>query len=245
MGRAAVGDNFPAANTLIACESSGVVREAMNTKPGIKAVSCDFLPPDDGSAKHIQGDCLPVIRSRHWLFVGLHYTCTFFTNSGVRWLYVGGRGTVPDMTRRALVGHAADELARLWQALVVHSERGYFENPVMHGFAATEIASRVYGWVKKPAQIIQPWMFGVWETKATGLWLHNLPPLVPTYRTKEACRIALGLSEYVTVKGVLVKNKPLAKVHLASPGPNRWKERSKTLPEYGAAMAEQWGGLVK
>ena len=72
--------------------------------------------------------------------------------------------------------------------------------------------------IRKPDQIIQPWQFGHGETKATCLWLKGLPKLQPT-------NIVDGRA---------------ARVHRASPGPDRWKERSRTLPGIAAAMAEQW-----
>lgn len=75
--------------------------------------------------------------------------------------------------------------------------------------------------IRKPDQIIQPWQFGHGETKATCLWLDHLPPLKPT--------------------DIVSGRKP--RVHYASPGPDRWKERSRTLPGIAAAMAEQWGNL--
>lgn len=85
------------------------------------------------------------------------------------------------------------------------------ENPIPHRYAAQIIGT-------KYSQIIQPWQFGHGEVKATCLWLANLPPLVPTD----------------VVEG------RIARVHHASPGPDRWKERSRTLPGIAKAMAEQW-----
>jgi hypothetical protein len=76
--------------------------------------------------------------------------------------------------------------------------------------------------IRKPDQIVQPWMFGHGETKATCLWLKNLPKLVPT-------NIVSGRE---------------ARVHKMAPSPDRWKERSRTLPGLAAAMADQWGGIA-
>jgi len=76
--------------------------------------------------------------------------------------------------------------------------------------------------IRKPEQIIQPWQFGHGETKATCLWLKGLPALVPT--------------------DIVDGREP--RVHHASPGPDRWKERSRTLPGIAAAMAAQWGSLL-
>jgi hypothetical protein len=75
--------------------------------------------------------------------------------------------------------------------------------------------------IRRPDQIIQPWQYGHGEVKATCLWLKNLPPLVPT-------NIVDGRE---------------ARVHRASPGPDRWKERSRTMPGIARAMADQWGSL--
>lgn len=88
---------------------------------------------------------------------------------------------------------------------------------------------------RKPDQIIQPWMFGHFETKATCLWLWGVNLLVPTYRTIDECREALGLPA-----GTM----PEARVHRMPPGPNRWKERSATLPGIGKAFAAQWGSSL-
>jgi hypothetical protein len=76
--------------------------------------------------------------------------------------------------------------------------------------------------IRKPDQVIQPWQFGHGEVKATCLWLKNLPPLVPS-------NIVDGRE---------------ARVHMMPPGPDRWKERSRTLPGIAAAMAEQWSRLI-
>ena len=89
------------------------------------------------------------------------------------------------------------------------------ENPVMHGYA-----QKIVG--VKFTQSVQPWMFGHGEIKRTCLYLKNLPPLLPT-------RIVKGRE---------------ARVHRASPGPDRWKERSRTLAGIAAAMAAQWGDLT-
>jgi site-specific DNA-cytosine methylase len=77
--------------------------------------------------------------------------------------------------------------------------------------------------IRKPDQVIQPWQFGHGETKATCLWLKGLPPLAPT-------KVVSGR---------------VARVHRMPPGPNRWRERSRTFPGIAAAMATQWGGLVE
>jgi hypothetical protein len=96
------------------------------------------------------------------------------------------------------------------------------ENPVMHRYA-TELIGR------KQDQIVQPWMFGHMEAKGTGLWLKGLPSLKPTNNVK--------------AETMLLTPKERDRVHWAAPGPNRWKERSRTYPGIAQAMAEQWGGI--
>jgi hypothetical protein len=162
--------------------------------------------PSERPGPHIQGDAIEALMSERWSIVIAHVPCTFLANSGVRWLY-GGRGTVPDRHRWSEM-HRAAAFFEVF-LLTGQADRVAIENPVMHRHAG----------IRKPDQIIQPWMFGHGETKATCLWLKGLPPLVPT--------------------NVVDGRQP--RVHHASPGPDRWKERSRTLPGMAAAMAEQWG----
>lgn len=103
----------------------------------------------------------------------------------------------------------------LWNADIPHVA---VENPVMHRHAKALIRN-----YQEPAQSVQPWQFGHGETKRTCLWLRNLPPLVPTD---------------------IVEGRE-ARVHRASPGPERWKERSRFFPGIASAMATQWGGYVE
>ena len=88
---------------------------------------------------------------------------------------------------------------------------------------------------RKPDQIIQPWMFGHFETKATCLWLWGVMCLVPKYRTVDECREALGLPSDA---------KPDARIHKMPPSADRWKFRSQTYQGIADAMAEQWGGVI-
>jgi hypothetical protein len=192
---------------LVACEFSGVVRDAF-IAAGHEAVSCDLLP-SERPGPHYQGDIRNVLNRATTM--GLfdmciaHVPCTFLANSGARWLY-GGKGTERDPVRWAQMEAAAEFFRLLLEAPI---PRIAVENPIMHRHAG----------IRKPDQIIQPWQFGHPETKATGLWLRDLPPLVPT--------------------DIVAGRTP--RVHYASPGPDRWKERSRTLPGIAAAMAEQWG----
>jgi hypothetical protein len=189
---------------LVACEFSGIVRDAF-IEAGHDAVSCDLLPTER-PGPHLRGDVLDWLDG-DWDLMIAHPPCTYLANSGVRWLY-GGKGTVRDDARWALMEDSADFFRHLLDAPIPHIA---VENPIMHSHAG----------IRKPDEIIQPWMFGHGETKATGLWLKRLPPLVPTH--------------------VVTERHP--RVHYASPGPDRWKERSRTLQGIADAMAEQWGGL--
>ncbi len=228
-------------NVLIGCEFSGQVREAFRAN-GHNAYSCDKLPAEGDPRFHIQGDAIDAIQYGcktadgyvPWDFIGLHYTCTFFANSGVQWLYRrnpdGSVGDQIDHARYAQLTNAADELARLWTAMLETKAKLYFENPTMHTFAVAELVRRMPDWYCHPTQKIQPFEHGHPESKATGLWLHGLPPpLVPTNDVS-------ALMETLPAR-------ERGRVHHCTPGVDRWKERSRTLPGIAKAMAAQWGGM--
>ena len=182
---------------LVACEFSGVVREAFRLR-GHDAWSCDLLPAEDGSLHHIRGDVLVAMTLEGpWDLMICHPPCTHLAVSGARWF-----------TGKQEEQCAALDFVRALLAAQVY--RIALENPV------SIISSRI----RKPDQVIQPWMFGHGEVKATCLWLKNLPKLIPT--------------------NIVEGRKP--RVHFASPGPERWKERSRTLQGIADAMAAQWGG---
>jgi len=181
---------------LIACEFSGVVREAFRAR-GHDARSCDLLSPEDGSYWHFRGDVTALL-GHDWDLMVAHPPCTHLAVSGARWF----KDKQPEQ---------AEALKFVQTLLDAPIPRIALENPV------SIISSRI----RKPDQIIQPWQFGHGETKATCLWLKGLPKLVPT-------DIVEGRT---------------ARVHRLPPGPDRWKERSRTLPGIAAAMAEQWGSF--
>jgi hypothetical protein len=220
----------------IYCEFTGQVSEAFRAE-GWKMWSVDLLPSECAHPMHAIDDANDFsLGARYDRFAGVHWPCTRFANSGVRWYY-GGKGTVPDPKYIREMQRSADGLCLLLRTLRDHGTPFYFENPVMHRFARTEIIARIPWFAELKPQTIQPWNFGVWETKATLLWRWKVPALVVKYRTIDECRKALGLPLYIGDK----LNKPTAKVHFTSPGPNRGHERSRTLPELAKAMAEQWG----
>ncbi|MFD0615757.1 hypothetical protein ACFQZO_37175 [Bradyrhizobium sp. GCM10027634] len=183
--------------------SRGVV-----TMPG----HCDLLPSET-FGNHLVDDATLVIKhAGPWDLLIAHPPCTYLTNSGVRWLYKGGR---QENGRDEQRWHDMALAARFFKTMLnAPIPRICVENPIMHGYARELIEA-------DPTQIIQPWHFGHGETKATGLWLKNLPKLVPT-------NIVEGRAP---------------RVHYASPGPDRWKERSRTMTGIAAAMADQWGSL--
>ena len=193
---------------LVACEYSGVVREAFRAK-GHDAISCDLLPADDESFNHHEGSVEEILGDG-WDLMIAHPPCPYLCNSGVQHLHT-------DPERWALMKEAAAFFRALWECDI---PRKAIENPIMHGHAKKEIGCG------QQTQIIQPWMFGHPEKKATCLWLKNLPLLVETDNVKEAMD-ALPKREQ-------------QRVFYESPGPDRWKRRSTTLQGVADAMAAQW-----
>jgi len=205
---------------LVACEFSGTVRRAFAAL-GHDAWSCDLLPAEDRSNKHIVGDVRTVLNDGWDLLMVAHPPCTRLCNSGVRWLHVPPPGrTLEGMW--AELNDGANLFSACWNAPI---ERIAVENPVMHKHAKARIAG-----YQPPTQIVQPWWFGEPFFKATGLYLKNLPPLLPTNRLTPP---ASGTDEHRT----------WSRVHRMPPGPNRWRERSRFFPGIAAAMAASWGAL--
>jgi len=192
---------------LIACEYSGTVRDAFKAK-GHYAMSVDLLPTDV-PGEHHQGDVLDVLYNG-WDLMIAHPPCTYLTNSGVRWLST-------DPTRWEKMKQGAEFFKTLMNAPI---DKIAIENPIPHRYAM-EIIQKKYN------QIIQPHMFGHMETKATCLWLKNLPKLIPTKDVKDEM-LKLPKKEY-------------QKIHYLPPTPDRWKLRSTTYSGIAEAMAEQWG----
>ena len=155
---------------LVACEFSGTVRNAFLDR-GFEAWSCDLLPDESGSNRHIRGDVRDILGDGWDLLIVAHPPCTRLCNSGVRWLST----PPPGRTREELwaeLDEGAALFSTLWNAPV---DRIAVENPVMHRHAK----ERIVGY-REFAQSVQPWQFGHPETKRTCLWLKNLPPLEPT-----------------------------------------------------------------
>jgi len=178
---------------LVACEFSGRVRDAF-IAAGHDAVSCDLLPSET-PGPHYQGDIRDMLAAP-WDLMIAHPPCTHLAVSGARWF----------AEKRE---EQADALAFVRMLLDADVPRIALENPV----------SIISSHIRRPDQIVQPWMFGEGETKATCLWLKNLPKLVAT-------DIVPGRA---------------GRVWREAPSPERWKNRSRTYPGLAKAMAEQWG----
>jgi len=145
---------------LIACECSGVVRDAM-IRRGHDAMSCD-LKPTEQPGPHYQGDVRDVLGDS-WDLIVAHPECTYMANSGVQWLD-------RDITRWKQMWDACE----FFRLFLHHScPRVAIENPIMHKYAKRWIG-------KTHDQVIQPWQYGHGETKATCLWIKGLPRLTPT-----------------------------------------------------------------
>lgn len=182
---------------LVACEYSGRVRRAFAAL-GHDVISADFEPAEDDSPFHYQGDCFDLIRDQSFDLMIAHPPCTHLAVSGAR-----------HFARKRESGEQQDALEFVRRLLDAPIEKIALENPV----------SIISSQIRKPNQIIHPWQHGHGETKATCLWLKNLPLITPT-------NIVEGRE---------------ARVHKMPPSPIRWKERSRTYEGIAAAFAAQWG----
>lgn len=183
---------------LVACEYSGTVRDAF-IKAGHDAMSCDLLPTE-APGPHYQGDVFDVIDAQ-WDLMIAHPPCTHLSVSGAK-----------HFAEKRMDGRQQQSISFFMRLIKADIPMIAIENPIC-------IMSSLY---RKPDQIIQPWQFGHGETKATSLWLKNLPALIPT-------KIVDGRDD---------------RIHKMPPSPDRWKERSKTYQGIADAMASQWGGLL-
>lgn len=187
---------------LVACEFSAVVRDAFRAR-GFDAWSCDLLPTEGDPRWHLEGEDAQFVAYQPdcWDLMIAHPPCTHLAVSGAR--------------------HFAAKRADGRQQAALDFVRTLLDAPIPH-IALENPVSVISSQIRKPDQIIQPWQFGHGETKATCLWLTNLPLLKPT-------NIVEGRE---------------ARVHRMPPGPDRWKERSRTFQGIADAMAEQWGDYL-
>lgn len=182
---------------LIACEYSGTVREAFS-KLGHDAWSCDLLETEI-PGNHYKGDVRDIL-GEGWDLMIAHPPCTHLAVSGARWFKY----------KQKEQAEALDFVRLLLNAPIKYIA---LENPI----------SIISSHIRKPDQIIQPWQFGHGETKATCIWLKNLPKLQPT-------NIVEGREQ---------------RIWRMPPGPDRWKERSRTFDGIAQAMASQWGTFIR
>lgn len=193
---------------LVACEYSGRVREAFR-KRGHDAWSCDLLQAEDGGYHHYMCDVEEIAYTRQWDLMIAHPPCTDLAVSGARHF-------------KEKIADGRQERALNFVGLLLNApiKKIALENPI------SVISSKI----RKPDQIIQPWMFGHPETKSTCLWLKGLPKLVPNED-----------AEHVRMHMESLPKSERNRVHYMIPGPDRWKERSRTYQGIADAMAEQWG----
>ena len=204
---------------LVGCERSGVVRDAFLAL-GHDAYSCDLAPCERGPERHLLCDVLKILNDG-WDLAVFHPECRYLTNAGARRLYVDGKKeNGRDEERWQKMRAAAAFFNKLLAAPI---EKIAIENPIMHCHARALI-SRPYD------QIVQPHWFGHAETKATCLWLKNLPPLEPTDQ------VPPDYEKYPPGRG----NGYNPKCHYESPGPDRSIRRARTLAGPAAAFAAHW-----
>lgn len=222
---------------LVACEFSGVVRDAF-IRHGHDAMSCDLLP-SERPGPHYQGDVRDVL-GHHWDLMVAHPPCTDLAVSGARYF---AEKIADGRQQRAL-----DFVRLLMNAPI---ERIAVENPV----------SVISSHIRKPDQIVQPYWFGHPESKTTCLWLKNLPLLVPTkmceptwwknpdgtdYRDSSGKRYSP--THYLSgrmQKGLARwENQTASGQNKLAPSPDRWRIRSRTYEGIAEAMAVQWGAAA-
>lgn len=222
---------------LVACEFSGIVRDAFRAK-GHDAISCDLLP-SERPGPHIQGDVEEVLEDK-WDMLLAFPPCTYLCSSGLHWnKRVEGR-------EKKTHGAMLFVFNLLGVGFIRHSiPKVALENPI----------GRIGTAYRKADQVIQPWMFGHDASKSTCLWLKGLPLLVPTkivrpkYACKCGCRFPAKLGKYGCpscagekgeAKEVYGNQTPSGQNKLG-PSPTRAQDRSRTYTGIAEAMATQWG----
>lgn len=190
---------------LVACEYSGAVRDAFIAL-GHDAMSCDLLPTDS-PGPHYKGNVFDVL-DYPWDLMIAHPPCTDLAVSGAAWF-----------SKKRSVGAQQASASFFMTLAKADIPRIAIENPVC-------VMSSLW---RKPDQVIQPWMFGHMEQKATCLWLKGLPPLTQTNNVKEEM--------------MKLPRNQRERLHFLPPSEDRWKLRSQTFSGIATAMAEQWGAL--
>ena len=198
---------------LIACEESQAVCIEFR-KLGFEAYSCDLQPCSGGHPEwHAKADAIDMLYASKWDLVIAHPPCTRMANSGVMWLEK--RNLWKDL----------EEATNFFNEFVRYGKAGNkiaIENPIPHKYAVEKIG--------RYSQVIQPYMFGHTERKATCLWLFGLPELKETNNVMEEMK-------------KLPKNEQ-QRIHYLPPGKDRAKLRSKTFPGIAEAIAAQYGSFL-
>jgi len=223
--------SFRPLRILVGCETSGIARRAFSDL-GHDVWSCDILPAEDGSNRHIVCDIRGGILTEGWdLLAVLHPPCTRLCRSGRRWMSGPGKWTEPKQLPKG----------RTWQDMKDEFEEGVSifeacwnapidrvaaENPEMNDLARDRMPDDL-----PDPQIVQPFWFGHPEYKATGWYLRNLPELEPTEMLAEPER---GSPEWIAWN----------RVHRMPPGPERARLRSRSFPGMMKAAASQWAGYA-
>jgi hypothetical protein len=208
---------------LVACEESQAITKEFRAL-GHEAYSCDILPCTGGHPEwHLQGDVFGFI-DQGWDLMVAHPPCTFLSVSGARHLY--NKDGSKNLARYQSQREALDFVARL---MACDIPRIAIENPV----------SVISSQIRKPDQIVQPWMFGDSASKTTCLWLKNLPKLVATNVVDKG-----EFKEWIDKKSGKVKRQATwyydALINAKSPEERR-SLRSKTFKGIAQAIASQWG----
>jgi len=210
---------------LIACEYSGIVRDAF-IKKGHNAISCDILPSESNLGEHYQGDVKDILYDG-WDLMIAHPPCTYLSVSGARWYYHPEDKHLPYEERRP---HPMHPNRRQYQQEALDFVQLLLNAPI-NKIAVENPISVISSRIKKPTQIIQPYEYGHETSKTTCLWLKNLEPLQPT--------------DIVEPIWINVSNgKRMSKFHYDTyilPKEKRGKIRSATFQGIAQAMAEQWG----
>lgn len=201
---------------LVGCEKSQAVTKALR-KLGVEAYSCDIQPTDGGHPEwHLQMDVFEAIASREWSMGIFFPTCTYLTVSANKWYKdqpARKSGALVGAERRAAREEAVDFFMRLYNCGI---PKVAIENPI------GVMSSRF----RKPSQVLQPWMFGHPERKATCLWLRGLPKLVETENVREEM--------------LKLPKKEQHRLHYLPKTADRWQTRSRTFQGIADAMATQW-----
>lgn len=215
-------------NVLVACEESGIVRNAF-CREGFNAFSVDILDSSDTTSefkdRHFKEDALYVMKFfGPWHLIISHPPCTRLTNAGNRWYDIPPKGKTLEQIQQELV----EGVAFFKACLEAPAHFVAVENPIM-GKKAKDMLGDI-----GPSQLVQPWYFGEPFFKGTRFWKKNLPDLIPTNILTPPIK-SENPEEY---------NK-WSYVHRLGPSKDRAKLRSKTFPGIAEAMAKQWGNHIR